>query len=58
MERETGTRHEVDHIVPLKGKTVRGLHVETNLRVIPHTENRQKGNKLLTQHSFLPSTDH
>jgi hypothetical protein len=38
-----GFRWEVDHIVPLAGKLVCGLHVETNLRVIPCTENRVKG---------------
>lgn len=40
----TGEWHEVDHIVPLVGKIVCGLHCENNLQVIPRQENRKKGN--------------
>lgn len=39
---ETGIPHDVDHIIPLQGKNVSGLHVATNLRVIPSTENKRK----------------
>lgn len=42
----TGHVHHVDHIVPLRGENVCGLHVENNLRVIPHFLNTKKGNKL------------
>ncbi|MBN8884175.1 MAG: HNH endonuclease [Rudaea sp.] len=40
----TGIPHEVDHIIPLQGKLVSGLHVETNLRVVTQRENRAKWN--------------
>jgi hypothetical protein len=42
----TGIPHEVDHCIPLQGKNVSGLHVETNLRVLPQFLNRSKGNRL------------
>jgi hypothetical protein len=44
MTRTTGRLHVVDHIIPLQGRTVSGLHVETNLRVIEHHENARKHN--------------
>ena len=48
---KTGVRHEVDHMIPLWGRSVCGLHVETNLQVVPHYVNERKSRKLLPEFS-------
>jgi hypothetical protein len=46
--------HEVDHIIPIQGKQVRGLHVPWNLQYLPSRLNKRKGNRIIPHECLAP----
>lgn len=49
LTEETGIVHEVDHKLPLRGKTLSGLHVPANLQVLTRKANQAKRNHLIDE---------
>lgn len=43
--RASGVDFHVDHEIPLQGELVSGLHVSSNLRLLPRRHNLRKGNQ-------------
>ena len=41
-----GVKFHVDHVLPLRGKNVCGLHLQDNMQVLPWHSNLKKGNRL------------
>lgn len=48
LTKETGIAHEVDHIDPIQGELVCGMHVHNNLQILTFKENNLK------RHKFTP----
>lgn len=48
LRRATGWDLQVDHVIPLLGRNVSGLHVPANLQILPARMNQQKGARLVS----------
>ena len=46
LERRTGIKFEIDHIIPIKNPLFCGLHVPWNLQIVTANYNNSKGNRV------------
>ena len=46
-------QYEVDHVIPLKGKLVCGLHVHYNLQILTKDKNHEKTNKWVDLNTII-----
>lgn len=51
MNKNSTVFHHVDHVIPLYGRFVSGLHVASNLRIITASENMSKSNHYSLEHN-------
>ena len=49
LRRELGLERQLDHIVPLNGKTVSGLHIPENLQLVTRELNGRKSNEMIAE---------
>lgn len=49
LTKKTGIPHQVDHVIPLRGKYISGLHVPGNLQILTASENSRKRNSYDTR---------